>query len=365
MGEILGDGDGSQAFQNFALHQKPLTYVSAATAEGAQSTLVVRVNELQWHESNDLASLGSTDREYITLTDDSDQTAVRFGNGEHGARLPTGSANIKAVYRYGIGAAGNVQAWQISQLATHPQGAQGVINPLSASGGADRDSIDQARRNAPMAIMALDRLVSVRDYADFARTFAGIGKAYSARLTDGRRQLVHVTIAGAEDIPIDTSSDLYQNLVSALHLYGDPYEPIQVAVRRLKLLVVSARVKILTDYQWESVEPKVRNALLGAYGFDQRLLGQSAFLSEAIGVIQAVEGVSYVDVQKFDGVPEEVTAAQLAGLASTLSLNNFVEADLARIDASATAPSKRILPAELVILTPDIPDTLILTEITA
>jgi hypothetical protein len=55
----------------------------------------------------------------------------------------------------------------------------------------------------------------------------------------------------------------------------------------------------------------------------------------------------------------------LAGLASTLSLNNFVEADLARIDASATAPSKRILPAELVILTPDIPDTLILTEITA
>jgi hypothetical protein len=363
VGEILGDGDGSQAFQSFALHQQPLTYVSAATPEGVNSTLVVRVNEIQWHEANDFGSLGPADREFITQTDDSDQTTAIFGNGEHGARVPTGSANIKAVYRYGIGAAGNVSAGQISQLATHPLGAQGVINPLASSGGADRDSIDQARANTPMALMALDRLVSVQDYADFSRTFAGIGKASSARLTDGRRRLVHVTIAGAEDIPIDQTSDLYQNLVQALHQYGDPFEPIQVAVRRLKLLVISARVRVLADYQWESVEPKVRAALLAAYSFDRRDLGRSAFLSEAIGIMQAVEGVSYVDVQKFDGVSENITAKQLAALGSTLSLNNFVEADLARVDLAATDPAKRILPAELAILTPDIPDTLILTEI--
>jgi hypothetical protein len=207
--------------------------------------------------------------------------------------------------------------------------------------------------------------VSVRDYADFARTFPGIGKAYSARLSDGRRQLVHVTIAGAGDIPIDQASDLYRNLVQALQQSGDPFEPIQVAIRRLKLLVMSARVRILADYQWESVVPKIRNALLAAYGFDRRDLGQSAFLSEAIGITQSVEGVSYVDVQIFDGVGDNVTAAQLAGLASTLSLNDFVEADLARVDPAATDPAKRILPAELAIFTPDIPDTLILTEITA
>jgi hypothetical protein len=364
VGEILGDGDGSQAFQMFALHQKPLTHVAAVTPDGARSTLVVRVNELEWREGNDIASLGPTDREYITQTDNSDQTTVVFGNGEHGARVPTGSANVKAIYRYGIGAAGNVGARQISQLATHPLGAQAVINLLPASGGADRDSRDQARRNTPLAVMALDRLVSVRDYADFARTFAGIGKAYSARLTDGRRQLVHVTIAGAEDIPIDQNSDLYRNLVQALHQYGDIFQPIHVAVRKLKLLVASAGVKILPDYQWESVEPKVRAVLLDAFGFYQRDLGQSAFLSEAISIVQAVEGVSYLDFQKFDAVPEDITAAGLAGLASTLKLKNFVEADLARVDRNATDPANRILPAELAILTPDIPDTLILTEIT-
>ena len=129
---------------------------------------------------------------------------------------PTGTSNVKAVYRGGTGQAGNVDPQQISQLATQPLGVKGVINPLRAAGGADGDTRDQARRNVPIGIAALDRLVSVPDYADFARKFAGIGKASARRLTDGRRLLVHLTIAGKDDIPIDPTTDLYQALVQAL-----------------------------------------------------------------------------------------------------------------------------------------------------
>ena len=104
-----------------------------------------------------------------------------------GARLPTGAANVKAVYRRGIGKGGNVRAGQITLLSTRPLGVKEVINPLRASGGADKEGRDQARRNTPLAVMALDRLVSTRDYADFARTFAGIGKALATEATDGAR----------------------------------------------------------------------------------------------------------------------------------------------------------------------------------
>jgi predicted phage baseplate assembly protein len=361
--EVLGNGDGSQSLQTFTLHQKPVTYVSAPTPAGADSTLVARVNDVEWHEVSTLADLEPTDRVYITQTDDTDQTSLIFGTGEHGARLPTGAANVSAVYRYGIGKAGNVKAQQISQLVTRPLGVKDVINPLPATGGADRDSRDQARRNVPLAVMALDRLVSTEDYADFARTFAGIGKATAARLSDGRRQMVHVTIAGVDDIPIDVNSDLYRNVVQALHLFGDPNQPIQVAVRRLKLLVASAGVQVKPDYQWESVEPEIRAALLDTLGFDRRELGQSAFSSEIISTVQAVQGVAYVDLQIFGAVPESITPDQLAGLAATLGPNPYVNAELAHVDFAATDPSKRILPAELAIFTPDIPDTLRLTEI--
>ena len=106
--------------------------------------------------------------------------------------------------------------------------------------------------------------MSVQDYADFARTFAGIGKARAEELSDGRRQLVHVTIAGADDIPIDETSDLFHNLGRALLDFGDPFQPIQLAVRELMLLVISARVRILPDYQWEPVVTQLRAALLGS-----------------------------------------------------------------------------------------------------
>jgi predicted phage baseplate assembly protein len=364
-GEILGNGDASQPLQEFALHQSPLTYLSAPTPSGAESTLAVRVNEIQWHEADNLAFLGPKDRKFITQTDNDDQVTTIFGNGEHGARVPTGTANIKAVYRYGCGKVGNVDAEQISQLSSQPLGVKSVINPLRASGGADHDTLDQARSNAPLAVMALDRLVSVRDYADFARTYAGIGKAAAARLSDGHTLLVHVTIAGKDDIPIDENSDLYRNLFQALEQYGDPYQPLRLAVRRLRLLVINARVKVLPDYQWESVGPNVKDALLDFYSFERRALGQSAFKSETYAVMQAVPGVQYVDLRVFDSVSENTTSAELANLASTLTANDFVGAEMAMPNKGAKDPAHSILPAELVMLTPSVPDTLILTEIPA
>jgi hypothetical protein len=363
-GEVLGDGKASQALQKFPLHQSPLTYLPAPTASGADSTLVVRVNEIEWHEADNLFVLGPSDREYITQTDDSDKTTATTGNGEHGLRVPTGTANVKAVYRSGTGRPGNVNAQQISQMATQPLGVKGVINPLRAAGGADGDTRDQARRNIPIGITALDRLVSVQDYADFARRFAGIGKASAQRLTDGRRLLVHLTITGKDDIPIDPTTDLYQALVQALAQAGDPNQPVQIALRRLKVLVITAGVKVQRDYTWESVAGNLRSALIDLYSFDRRELGQGAFLSEAVSTMQAVAGVQYVDMQKFDSISESVTAAQLASLASTLTLKSFVGAELAQVNPTAVDRAKRIVPAELVILTPDIPDTLILTEIT-
>jgi predicted phage baseplate assembly protein len=360
-GEVLGDGDASEALQQFALSQSPLTYLPAATSSGAESTLAVTVNEVEWQEADNLFVLGPSDRDYITQTDDSLNTTVTTGDGTHGLRVPTGTANVKAVYRSGTGQVGNVDALQISQLATQPLGVQSVINPLAAGGGADGDTRDQARRNVPIGLIALDRLVSVQDYADFARGFAGIGKASSRRLTNGRKLLVHITIAGKDDVPIDTTTDLYQALVQALELAGDPNQPIQIDLRQLKVLVIAAGVKILSDYTWESVAANLRSALLCLYSFDNRDLGQTAFLSEAVSAMQAVAGVQYVNMQTFDSVSELVTAAQLAGLAANLTRNSFVEANLARVCPAATGG---IAPAQLVILTPDIPDTLILTEIT-
>jgi predicted phage baseplate assembly protein len=276
--------------------------------------------------------------------------------------------NVRAEYRTGIGKAGNVAEKQISLLATTlPLGLTGVTNPLPATGGADRDSRDQARRNAPLAVTALDRLVSVRDYEDFARTFAGIGKASATRLSDGARQLVHLTIAGVDDIPIAEDSDLYRNLDQSLRRFGDPYQPLRVEVRELILLIISAGVRVLPDYRWESVEPKIRAALLDTFSFERRELGQDAVLSEVIGTIQHVPGVAYVDVDTFGPLPEKSAGAdiplrEIPGKIQELAAEGGPRP---RVLVKMAGPREgAIRPAQLAFLTPHVPDTLILKEIT-
>lgn len=365
--EVLGSGNGAKTLQSFILKQPPLTFISAENPSGVGSTLKVRVNGVEWHESKSLNVLTPTSRSFISKTDDEGKTTVIFGNGYQGARLPTGVENIKAEYRNGIGKTGNVKAEQISLLVSRPLGVKEVINPLRASGGADKENRDQARKNAPLTTAALDRLVSVQDYQDFSRTYAGIGKAYAAELSDGRRQIVHVTIAGAEDVPIDESSDLFINLRKALHDYGDPFQQIQLAVRELMLLVISAKVKIHADYQWELVVAALRTALLDAFSFEHRELGQDVVLAEVISMMQKVAGVVYVDIEAFGGLPEKdeqrqsLTPAQIAKKVQDIAGQ---KTPVPRLSVNLAEIKNGIIrPAQIAFLTPEVPETLILNQI--
>src|SRR6185295_10000618 len=351
--EVMGGGDASKPNQSFTLKQPPLTWVSAPTPSGIESTLQTRVNDILWHKADCPVGLGPADRRYFVRIDDGGQTTVVFGDGKHGARLPTGSENVRAAYRSGIGKEGNVKAGQISQLATRPLGVKDVINPIPATGGAGPESRDQARRNAPLAVMALDRLVSVQDYADFARTFAGVGKTSATRISDGRVELVHVTIAGEDDIPIREDSDLFLNLEDALLRFGEPRQPLALAVRRRFFLVVQADVRLLPDYLWEKVESQVRAAMVETFSFVRRDLGQDALLSEVYRTMQGVPGVDYVDVNLF-------TKHDPENLEEPLDLTDQprkrLPASLARIEDG------KIQPAQLLYLTPAVADTLILKE---
>lgn len=380
--EVLGSGDGSQALQSFTLRQPPLTFVAAPNPRGVTSTLQVYVNDVQWHETNSLAALAPKDRKFITRANDDAQTTIIFGNGEHGARLPTGRENVRAMYRNGIGKGGNVNAEQISLLMTRPLGVKEVINPLRASGGADKENRDQARENAPLAVTALDRLVSMQDYADFARTFAGIGKAAAARLVYAQREIVHVTIAGADDIPIEPTSDLYRNLMLALRQYGDPFQPFRVELRELILLVISANVRIAADYQWDKVAANIRARLLDTFSFERRALAQGVALSEITSAIQNVPGVAYVDVDLFAGIHEKKTENGVRRLKTPNEITDEIKQYVAQRESEKNLPDVQkknpqrqvfaasagldhgaLRPAELAILTPQVPDTLILNSI--
>ena len=357
--EVLGSGDGSKRLQHFVLKQSPLTHVPAPVARGVKSSLEVRVNDVRWHEVESFVNVGQADRAYVVQKDDTDKTSISFGNGVNGAPLPSGSENVKARYRTGIGQGGNVEAHRISLLGDRPLGVKAVINPLPSSGGADSESHLDARRNAPVGVLALDRLVSVQDYADFARTFAAVGKASAVEVFEGTNRLVHVTIAGVDDIPIDDTSELYRNLKLSLSRYGDPYLPIHIDSREVMFIVIAAKVSIGTDYFWSSVESIIRQTLLAAYSFNCRELGQDVFLSDVISHIQAVEGVEFVDVDVLDKVEEAKISKDRNRMQEDMQRRERITVNLAKRNRQTGV----LRPAQLAYLNADIKDTLILTEL--
>lgn len=407
--EVLGSGDASQASQSYTLFQAPVTWVPVANPLGAASTLRVSVNGVPWREAGTFAGRGPDERVYVTATGDDGRVRVTFGDGIHGARLPTGTENVRARYRVGAGASANIGGGQVGQLTTRPLGVDGVGNPLPATGGADPDGPAEARRDIPIAAAALDRLVSVPDYEDFTRARAGIGKASARWLFGGVRDVVHVTAAGSGDMPLGFSGGaggVLSALRASLAEFGDPRLPVEVAAREAVLLLIAAKVRVAAGHDWNDVEPAVRAALTRRFSFAARDLGQPAYLSEAVATIQAVPGVDYTDVVAFTGVPDSVTPAGLQDLAGTLSSpRDVVRAASARYDVTrylvpavgqslgqiatangisvadllelnpwitgATLPPgtsvvvfRGIRPAQLVMLSEAAPDTLVLQEIT-
>ncbi|AZQ32980.1 putative baseplate assembly protein [Streptomyces cyaneochromogenes] len=312
--EAIGSGDSGRVNQTFALWQSPLTWLADDNPLGATPVLEIRVDGVLWHEVDSLAGRGPGERVYITGSTADGRTTVTFGDGVHGARLPSGHENIRARYRFGTGKAANVAADRVTQPLTRPLGVTQVTNPRPAKGGADADGPGLTRRTIPLAVSALDRLVSESDYEDFSRSRAGIGRAFARELFDGRRRVLHVTVAGTDDVPIDGDSDTLRALRGALTEYGDINIPVRVDVRELVLLLVAAKVKVAPDHAWEIVEPRLRQALLRRLGYEGRELGRPARLSDVLATAHSVPGVDYVDVDVFTGVPASATPEELTGI---------------------------------------------------
>ncbi|MET0340075.1 MAG: putative baseplate assembly protein [Polyangiales bacterium] len=371
--ELLGSGSASKSGQRFALKQKPLTSVASPTARGAESTLRVYVNDVRWDEVPTFVDVPADARAYVTQEDDDDVTTVTFGDGLEGLRLPTGTGNVRARYRSGTGRAGNARAGQVSILGSRPLGVREVINPLRASGGADRESVHRARTSIPTSVLALDRLVAVSDYAAYARNFAGIDKADARELVAGGSAFVHLTVAGMDDIPIEPDSDLHRNLHAALHTHGDPLLSVRIAPRELHMLVLAARVQIAPDHLWVVVSKALRARLLESFSFARRDLSQPLYMSDLLRVMHDVRGVAYVDLDAFGAVPtmrldpaapgsmrpatsDELSAA-VADILKTPIMADALEARAARVERGV------VLPAQLIALSPELPESLVLNQI--
>jgi hypothetical protein len=297
MMEILGSGDATNPALEFQLKQSPLTYTSASTPSGVQSTLQVRVNNLLWNEVPNFLSSAPSDRVYVTLPNSTGGPSVLFGTGVEGSRTPTGVSNIQALYRKGIGIAGMVAAGQLTQPLDRPQGLQTVTNPGPATGGADPATAADAQQSAPLPTLTLGRVVSLEDYQNFALGFAGISMALATWTWFGNTRGIFLTLAGEGGTQLDASDEIVVNLMQAYQTYGLPNMPVLPVSYQPALFEIGMQVLVDSPtYDPAAVVPQVWQSLSAAFAFGQVAPGQSIAASQVIQIAQQIPGVIAVNL---------------------------------------------------------------------
>ncbi|GLF93376.1 putative baseplate assembly protein [Streptomyces yaizuensis] len=129
----------------------------------------------RWREVESLAACGADDR---VFTVDHATGEVAFGDGVHGAAVPQGFRNVRAVrYRVGGGSAGAVAAGAVNAVVTALPFVIGVTNPFPASGGTDAEPDAAAIRRGVGELRARGRAVAPADYGLLATRTPGAAVA--------------------------------------------------------------------------------------------------------------------------------------------------------------------------------------------
>jgi hypothetical protein len=179
---------------------------------------------------------------------------------------------------------------------TRPLGLQGVYQPRPSGGGEDPEHSDGARENAPLSVKALGRLVSLSDYADFARAYAGVAKAHAVWGKFGRVQGVLLTIAGVDGAEIPSDSDLGKNFAAAVQSFRDATVLVQIVSYVPRTFTVSARLHCDPRFDSAKIIADARAVLEQRYSFGKMHLGEAVTASTVVSLLQKIAGVVGVDL---------------------------------------------------------------------
>ena len=147
------------------LHHDELAALEARPGAAARDPRRPEGRWVRWREVLDFYGSGPGDRHY---TLDRSAGELRFGDGRRGRVPPPGAAAIRAAYRTGGGAAGNLPAGAIGELKATIPFLDGASNPAPAGGGAAAEELARLRERAPLAMRHGDRAVTAADYEDLA-----------------------------------------------------------------------------------------------------------------------------------------------------------------------------------------------------
>ena len=265
----------------------------------AHGSVSMTIDDEQWTEVLHFQDSDRSSKHFTIDTDSLDRTTISMGDGVRGMIAPTGNRGVIKCLE-SVGPLGNMAPGTIDQLMStvlldRKPIMVHITNTVSATGGCDRESTDQARKQAPAELETLWKAVTLEDYKSLAEGFPGIAKAEvldTNACTNIRYYSVHLAIAprGGGQPSAYQKEKLLAFLASRkvitveVRVFDPVYKPIHIDME----------VFAWAGESLDLVKSRMRSALEDYFRFDNVSFGQPIFYSDLVALADGVRGVSHV-----------------------------------------------------------------------
>jgi Baseplate J-like protein len=330
--EIIGVSDGTPN-QTY-----PLSKTSVIN-----NTVNVTINGVSYQSVQYLIDSNNYDPVFTTTTDSDNITYVTFGDSISG-RIPPNGAQIYATYRVGGGTIGNVASNTIKYVikvpgTTIPAGLTvsnqdiSVSGDGAASGGADPESTDSIRINAPQSIRAINRAVSLSDYAYLAVQISDTANAGVAKAIATADVYTSVTlyvvpngdpgVASDNTTPTTVFNNLAPKVIAALTDKAPANTTLSVQPPTYVGAYLVLNITVSPKYNQASVVKNVTSAINNLFYIDNVVFHDTISVSDVYSTLSSVEGISNKQIQKMVRADQDqtftITNKVLTGNVATLT----------------------------------------------
>jgi len=312
-----GDFAATEALKSIKLSQGPVVEGSVEVFINSNET---NAQGAYREVDNIYFASGSSDKIFEVSYDQDYQATVIFGDNTVGIS-PDAAASYFITYRVGGGSRGNIASNSInSSLVAGAEAANGsrtvvqgtITNTSIATGGTNAETLEHAKRYAPLKFRTQDRLVTLEDYTAFTNTFISnfgtIGKAVAAtRKAYSSANVIDIyVLEKANDLQFQKATTNFKTqLLDAIEpkkMATDDVVIVDGLIRTLDL-VTTIRVDREQEPNQEQIKAKVRDKILEFMSIDNREFGQDIVVSD---INRKIFETPEVRLSTIDNVAEDV-----------------------------------------------------------
>ena len=254
---------------------------------------------------------GGSDKIFEVSYDENYEATVIFGDNTLGIS-PDINSTYTITYRVGGGSRGNLPTQalntQVGPLGTNE--LNGILtNTDLATGGAGPETIEHAKKYAPLTFRRQDRVVTLDDFVTFANNFSTsqgtTGKATAAvRKAFSSANIIDLyVLEKASDLQLKKATIAYKKeLLDQLNIKKMLTDEIVVVDGLVRSLDLHVTIVIDKEHKHieETVKSEVKDNILTFFSVDNMSFGKTVHLSSITRALIDINKVLYIKLDNLD-----------------------------------------------------------------